>query len=476
MKIAAAYIRVSTEDQVEYSPDSQLTEIRKYAKAHDMTVPDDLIFVDEGISGKNTKKRPAFNAMIGAAKSNPRPFDAILLWKFSRFARNRQDSIVYKSMLRRELGIEVISISEPIGDDKMSILFEAMIEAMDEYYSINLAEEVRRGMTQRAKEGGYNTYAPFGYRLENHKFIPNPETAPLVQKIFHDFLAGTTIQSLTHQINDLGIRTRFGNRFDRRNIEYILKNPVYIGKVRWTPTGKVRRHHESKDTIITDGTHEPLIAEDVFAAAQAKLEQQRLTYGRYHRVDGKPFMLKGIVKCSCCGSTLVPAFGGKSLQCHNYTKGKCPISHSITVTSLTTSVLNQITHDFEAMDFAILSANGKCVRNDADREIINRQIEREKLKLVRVREAFEAGIDTLEEYRINKKRIQDQITRLEQSRPKPQEVISTAEFVRLHAADLEKLKRDDVPEEEKNNIIRSFVQKIIFNRKNSSFSILYHAT
>lgn len=69
---------------------------------------------------------------------------------------NREDSIVYKSMLRRELGIDVVSISEPIGDDKMSILFEAMIEAMDEYYSINLAEEVRRGMTQRAKEGGFN--------------------------------------------------------------------------------------------------------------------------------------------------------------------------------------------------------------------------------------------------------------------------------------------------------------------------------
>ncbi len=78
MKIAAAYIRVSTDDQVEYSPDSQLTEIRKYAKAHDMTVPPDLVFVDEGISGKNTAKRPGFNAMIGAAKTKPRPFGAAL--------------------------------------------------------------------------------------------------------------------------------------------------------------------------------------------------------------------------------------------------------------------------------------------------------------------------------------------------------------------------------------------------------------
>ena len=77
----------------------------------------------------------------------------ILLWKFSRFARNREDAIVYKSMLRKQLGIEVVSISENVGDDKMSVLIEAMIEAMDEYYSINLAEEVKRGMTEKVSRG-----------------------------------------------------------------------------------------------------------------------------------------------------------------------------------------------------------------------------------------------------------------------------------------------------------------------------------
>ncbi|MGM9612590.1 MAG: recombinase family protein, partial [Butyricicoccus sp.] len=257
--------------------------------------------------------------------------------------------------------------------------------------------------------------------------------------------------------------------------EYILKNPVYIGKVRWTPTGKVRRYHESKDTIITDGTHAPLIDAETFAAVQAKLEQQRRAYGRYHREDGQPFMLKGLVKCSCCGSTLVSAVSGKSLQCHNYSKGKCPQSHSITLASITPAVLEQITDDFTSMDFSILSTDGERVRNDADRAIIDRQIEREQLKLHRIREAYESGIDTLAEYRENKRRIQEQIERLEQSRPEPQEIISTAEFVRLHTADLEKLKRSDVPEEEKNQVIRSFVQKVVFNRETSTFSVLYHA-
>ena len=89
-QIAAAYIRVSTDDQAEYSPDAQLAEIRKYAAAHGYILPNDFIYLDEGISGKRTDKRPEFNRMIGTAKQKPRPFDAILLWKFSRFARNRE--------------------------------------------------------------------------------------------------------------------------------------------------------------------------------------------------------------------------------------------------------------------------------------------------------------------------------------------------------------------------------------------------
>ena len=139
MKVAAAYIRVSTDDQLEYSPDSQLEKIKLYAEKNQILLPAEFIFLDEGISGRNAAKRPAFNEMIGLAKRKPKPFDVILVWKYSRFARNREDSVVYKSMLRKDLNIDVVSVSEDVGDDKMSILFEAMIEAMDEYYSINLA-------------------------------------------------------------------------------------------------------------------------------------------------------------------------------------------------------------------------------------------------------------------------------------------------------------------------------------------------
>ena len=84
----AAYIRVSTEDQLEFSPDSQLKKIREYADQHQITIPEDQIYLDEGISGRSASKRPAFMRMIASARSHPAPFQVILVWKFSRFARN----------------------------------------------------------------------------------------------------------------------------------------------------------------------------------------------------------------------------------------------------------------------------------------------------------------------------------------------------------------------------------------------------
>jgi DNA invertase Pin-like site-specific DNA recombinase len=101
MKIGAAYIRVSTDDQLEYSPDSQIKLIQQFAKKNDIIVPEEFIFIDEGISGKTAEKRPDFNRMIAIAKQKENSFDVILVWKFSRFARNQEESIVYKKCLKR---------------------------------------------------------------------------------------------------------------------------------------------------------------------------------------------------------------------------------------------------------------------------------------------------------------------------------------------------------------------------------------
>ena len=134
MRIAAAYIRVSTDDQTELSPDSQLAVIRDYAVKNNCVIPDEYIFIDEGISGRKASARPAFNRMIGVAKDTEHPFDLILVWKYSRFARNQEESIVYKAMLRKD-HVDVNSVSEPLIEGPFGSLIERILEWMDEYYS-----------------------------------------------------------------------------------------------------------------------------------------------------------------------------------------------------------------------------------------------------------------------------------------------------------------------------------------------------
>ncbi|MEI3006676.1 MAG: recombinase family protein [Ruminococcus bicirculans (ex Wegman et al. 2014)] len=267
MKIAAAYVRVSTEEQTELSPDSQVKLIREYAKKNGYIVPKEFIFHDDGISGRSTAKRQGFNQMIGTAKLKPKPFDAILLWKFSRFARNREDSIVYKSMLRK-LGIDVISISENVGDDKMSVLIEAMIEAMDEYYSINLAEEVKRGMTEKFGRGLKVSGPPLGYDMKNGEFVVNEQGAEIVRRIFDMYVnQDMGYLNIARELNAEGIRTLHGNDFETRTIAYIIKNPVYIGMQRWTPGGGGSKGHYrsavAENVVVTQAHHPAIIDKEI---------------------------------------------------------------------------------------------------------------------------------------------------------------------------------------------------------------------
>lgn len=472
MKTAAAYIRVSTEDQIEFSPDSQLKAIRKYAKEHDLILPEEFIFADEGISGRKTDKRVQFQRMIGTAKLKPKPFDVILLWKFSRFARNREDSIVYKSMLRKQCGIEVISISEQLTEDKTSILIEALIEAMDEYYSLNLAEEVKRGMSEKFSRGGVVSQPPFGYRMQDGIFFPDETAAPIVQMIFQDYLSGVPVRQIARKLNEMGVMSRHGNPFENRTVEYILTNPVYLGKLRRSLTGdRSDRYHEQDQCV--DGQHQPIITQEVFDAAQAKRADTKKMYKKYARHDQPvQFMLKGMVRCDNCGGTLVMSSTGNGLQCHNYGRGKCKISHSISIAKINAAVLDKIREDMSDPDF-----ESRVIKQNVPKSAespIPALIEKEERKLERVREAFEAGIDTLDEYRQNKQRITERLTALRTELAEVAPAPDTSAFMGRVETSLTTLTDTCASEIIKNQVLRTFVEQIIFMKPSGRIEIVYH--
>lgn len=477
MKTAACYIRVSTDDQLEYSPDSQLEKIRDFAKRNDMILPEEFVFIeDEGVSGRKAAKRREFQHMIAIAKSKPKPFDVILVWKFSRFARNREDSIVYKSMLRKQLGIEVISVSENIGDDKLSVITEAIIEAMDEYYSINLAEEVKRGMTEKAKRGEYCTYAPFGYKLENKQLVIVPDQAEIIREVFTKYVNGWGQKRIALWLNEMGITSIRGGKIEVRTIDYWLNNPVYHGFTRWTPAGKIRRDFHNPDSIIAQGTHELIVDENLWQMAQERLTEQKRKYIKHRRVNPpNEYTLSGIIKCSNCGASLTRA-KTDAMQCANYNRGTCLVSHFAKIEKLESLLYSAIRHDLESGNFVLERAQTPRVRSESpDYTVL---IEKAKTRLQRVSDAYQCGIDTIDEYKENKARIQKEIAELEEKANSENSSLEISKeerqaFADKHLKTLDLLQNHNIPESEKNQLLKGFVKSATFNKTDNSVSVVY---
>ena len=408
MQRGACYIRVSTDLQTEFSPDAQLKAIKNYAKNNDILLDDNYIFVDEGISGRKAEKRPAFQEMIKIAKSKPKKFDVILVHKFDRFARSREDSVVYKSLLKKECGIKVISITESIEDDKFSVILEAMLEAMAEYYSLNLSDEVKKGMTEKATRGQYQSSPPFGYRMENGVLTVINDEAKMIKFIFEKYTSKemNTLQ-IAKYLNNLGYRTHRGNKFENRTIEYILRNPVYIGYARWTPTGKLKRGESNKDTLIIKSEHKSIISEHTFNNANKLIQQSKQINKKYFKSNTSHLhWLNGLIRCKLCGCTLVR--NQKDFyQCNGYTKGKCTQSQLVKIGSIEKAILEQIKKDF-SNNININVKFGINKNKNDEIYLLLSELEKFKEKERRIKEAYMNGIDTIEEYKENKRFLSNQ--------------------------------------------------------------------
>lgn len=403
---AAAYIRVSTDDQLEFSLDAQIKALKEYAKKNNMIILTEHIYADEGISGKRADKRPSFMKMIATSKKKPRPFDVILVHKFDRFARSREDSVVYKSMLKRESGIKVISITEQIEDDKFSVILEAMLEAMAEYYSLNLSDEVKKGMTEKATRGELQTCPCFGYKVEDNQLVIVPEEAKYVKFIFEKFASQEmSMRQIAMYLNDLGVKTHRGCDFENRNIDYILNNPAYISMLRWNSTGKFSRKWDNKNVILAKSTHEPIIGQELWDKTQTLLKDRKQLYKKgQHKTVKIRYWSQGLVKCGNCGKSLcISSFD--YYQCSGYSKGKCKISHAIKITKLETIVCKQLKEIFESK-IKVRVVPRETSSLSTEYEILSYELSQFNDKVKRIKNAYKNGIDTLEEYKESKEALE----------------------------------------------------------------------
>lgn len=466
VRVGALYIRVSTHDQDELSPDAQIRLGLEYAKSNNILVPKEYIFV-ESVSGRKVKNRHEFQRMISIAKSAEHPIDVVLVWKFSRFARNQEESIVYKSMLKKD-GVEVISISEPLIEGPFGSLIERIIEWMDEYYSIRLSGEVQRGMKEKALRNGYQLSPPLGYQAVGNgaPYIINEDEFKIVEYIcdqFDNHLVDST--RIARSLNEMGYRTKKGTLFETRTINRILKNPFYYGLVIW-------------NDVSFMGTHEVRFTKEQYDKRMERINK-KYNPSRRRNISTCTHWLTGLLKCGYCGASLT--YNGVNhspgFQCWKYSKGIHKESMYISEKRVINSVCEYFENILNGAEFKYNYRASQSVELNSERDALMEELEKIASREARIALAFEKGIDTLEEYAENKKRLKKareellaQIEELdnlpEDNRPSQEEMLNAIKTV------YDIIKNPDIGMETKGSVMRGIVEEIVYDKEKGE--LIFH--
>ncbi len=269
---------------------------------------------------------------------------------------------------------------------------------------------------------------------------------------------------------------------ENRWIEYILHNPCYIGKIRWSMEGVravSKRDYENENIMTVTGHHEALIDMALWDAVQARLKEQKKAYPAYARRE-QPigYMLKGLVRCSSCGATMAASGrSGKSrtlcLQCCNYQGGSCHVSHSVTMPRIEAAVIDGIRQAVGDQAFSVMPR--KLQQTERKGVDYDKLITLEERRLERAKEAYLAGVDTIDQDAAVKTETEARIAELTAMRDRDNapQTLDTVAYAAKVAGVLEIITAEEIAPAAKNEALRTVVEKIIYNKTEARVEIYF---
>ena len=226
-KTAVIYARYSSDNQTEQSIEGQMRVCNDYAKNNNIVILDS--YIDRAMTGTNDN-RPAFQQML--KDSNKKLWDYVLVYKLDRFSRNKYETTIHKKTLK-DNGVKVLSAMENIPDTPEGIILESLLEGMNQYYSAELSQKIKRGMNEtRIKGNYYGGSIIYGYKVIDKKVIIDKDQAEVIKFIYEEYANGTYVKDIIKSLTSKNILNK-GKPFAKNTIYNILKNEKYLGIYRF---------------------------------------------------------------------------------------------------------------------------------------------------------------------------------------------------------------------------------------------------
>ena len=398
---AVIYARFSSSSQREESIEDQLRVCNEYATREGYNIIGN--YCDYAISGR-TDERPEFLRMINDSQKHL--FNYIIVYRLDRFARNRVDSVIYKSKLAKNK-VHVLSATECIPEGSDGVLIEALHEALAQKYSDDLSTIIRRGQEGNAENCKSNGAYPFGYKVnpDTRQLELDNDKAPIVKHIFEIIASGGTYDEA------LEYATKMGYPKSKNWIYGILRNERYKGIY-------IYKNHR------VQGGMPAIVSDELFTAAN-KTRVRHLTFPKIASIK---YLLTNKASCALCGNLLTGSYsisksGAKYYYyiCNGKKRLKICNTHSIKKEFLESTVVQMLYSFIFTKDicnavidaaFDFMEKNNPVNTNIA---ALNNKISEVTKKINNIMQAIEAGIITdttkerLQELEAQKKSFQQSI-------------------------------------------------------------------
>ena len=312
---AVAYIRVSTDEQVSgTSLNSQKEACLDYAKVNNIDLPQKNIFREEGVSAKLIN-RPKLAELLDYCAKRKGTISHCIIWKVDRLARKSEYHHIIKSQLAK-LGVKLVSVTEPIGDDPMGNLMDGMLAAFAQFDNDIRTVRTTAGMRARLEQGGWPHAAPYGYRRTRTPsgivtVEPNGD-APKVKRLLEEFATGAyTVQQARDYAHEIGIRSKDGKKRSWQIIKDCIASPLYAGYVT----------SDYIDNKLIKGLHVPIISEATYYRNNAILGGSITNYSR--QAESEWPLRGGFIKHICGKEMTGSSPRGRSGPSPRYSCPRC---------------------------------------------------------------------------------------------------------------------------------------------------------